>query len=295
MALHNPKEHNSQLPLVSVCITTYNHEAYIEQTLQGVFNQQTKYPLEIIIYNDCSTDNSHVIIERLTGDRNNVLYHVQETNKGISQNFYESLLAANGKYVAVLDGDDYWTDPQKIEKQIDFLEANPKYAGCFTDTFMIYGTESEKGKSGALKPKHKRSISINNIADDGFWIPTSTFVYRNSKLIKPLPEQCWSITMVDIFLFYLIIAEGSVTYLDWVSALYRKHDKGEWSGLNAKKQSKFTQHNLGLMYQYFKNLPQMEAYINTRIANQKRADQQQFGLGAKVKRYMKLMLGKMSK
>lgn len=253
------------MPLVSVCITTYNHQAFIAQTLKGVFNQKTKYPLEIIIYNDCSTDNSNQIIEKLIANKANVTYVVQKTNQGISKNFFESIVAAKGKYVAVLDGDDYWIDNKKIEKQIDFLETNTEFVGCFTDTLMTHGLDDDDYNNGKLKPKHKRNISLDTLNDGGFWIPTSTFVYKNTCLKRPLPQVSESITMVDIFLFYLIIAEGAVAYIDAITAVYRKHNLGEWSGLDAEKQWQFQTKNFSLMRGYFCDEPIMTSYINDKL------------------------------
>jgi glycosyltransferase involved in cell wall biosynthesis len=259
-----------QPPFISVCITTYNHEKFIEQTLEGVFMQKINYPVEVILYNDASSDRSDEIIRELIKDKTNVSYISQRKNKGISGNFTDSIKEAKGKYVAVLDGDDYWIDEHKLQKQIDFLESHPEYAACFTDTLVKNEVNERLTEQGALKSKHKRNISLGNLADGGFWIPTSTFAFRNELLTKPIPVIYQKIKMVDIFLFYLILEKGNLAFLDEVTAVYRKHDSGEWSGLDHLEKFEFRINNLNLMSTHFKEHKILGEWFKEQVKSQKR-------------------------
>ncbi|WP_019038851.1 glycosyltransferase family 2 protein [Psychroflexus tropicus] len=256
--------------VLSICITTYNHEKFIKQTLDGVFMQKLDATVEVIIYNDASTDNSDKIIRDAIKDRANVRYMVQAKNKGIAGNFTDSIKAARGKYVAVLDGDDYWIDEYKLQKQIEFLEAHPECKGCFTDTLVKNEMEDSLTSVGALKSKHKRHINLENLEHGGFWIPTSTFVYKNEALKQPLPQIYQQIKMVDIFLFYLILEQGTLGYIDEVTAVYRKHDSGEWSGLDSLKKLDFRIDNLTKMQIHFSEHPVLGEIFNNRAKSQKK-------------------------
>lgn len=115
-------------PLVSVCMITYNHESYIHEAIKGVLIQKTNFPFELIIGEDCSTDNTRKIIrEYETQYPEIIIAQYPETNRGMAKNFTTVIESARGKYIALCEGDDYWTDPLKLQKQVDFLEGNEEY------------------------------------------------------------------------------------------------------------------------------------------------------------------------
>ena len=114
-------------PLVSVIMITYGHEKYIEEAIRGVFLQKTNFPLELIISNDKSPDSTDEIIKNIikSAPENISVNYIQHLeNIGMLPNFISTLKMAEGKYIAVCEGDDYWTDENKLQKQIDFLEKN---------------------------------------------------------------------------------------------------------------------------------------------------------------------------
>lgn len=116
---------------VSVVMITYNHEKFIKEALESVFSQKTNFQYEIIISNDCSTDNTDEVIKKIIDKNENgnlINYTNHKNNKGMIPNFLWSIQQAKGKYIALCEGDDYWTDPYKLQKQVDFLEANPDYS-----------------------------------------------------------------------------------------------------------------------------------------------------------------------
>ena len=114
-------------PLLSILMITYNHESYIEQAIKGVFSQKVNFPVEFVISNDCSTDKTHQKIEEILKDSPEnftIKYYNHTENLGMMENFIFSLKQCHGKYIALCEGDDYWIDNNKLQKQVNFLAAN---------------------------------------------------------------------------------------------------------------------------------------------------------------------------
>ena len=127
-------------PLLSVCIITYNQENYIQKAIESVFAQETNFNIEFIISNDCSSDNSHEKIEEIIkkAPKNfSVRYFNHQQNLGMMKNFIFSLQACTGKYIALCEGDDYWIDNEKLKKQLHFLESNPDFSLCFSNSIIV--------------------------------------------------------------------------------------------------------------------------------------------------------------
>lgn len=140
---------NKLIPLVSICCITYNHEKYIRDAIEGFLIQKTSFPIEIIIHDDASTDNTPNIIKEYTNNYPNLFVTVLQTENQWSKGG-GSILArfvfplARGKYISLCEGDDYWTDPMKLQKQVVFLEHNKDhglvYTKCIrTDNMKVIG------------------------------------------------------------------------------------------------------------------------------------------------------------
>lgn len=127
-----------QSPLVSVCIITYNHEEYIEEAVKGALNQKLHYPYEIVIGDDCSTDRTVEKCKKLKEANPEKCVRIveQEKNLGMNGNWMATIQAAYGKYIAICEGDDYWIDSHKLQKQISFLEENEDYAMSSHEVYL---------------------------------------------------------------------------------------------------------------------------------------------------------------
>lgn len=133
---------NEDLPKVSVVTITYGHEKYIEDTLNGVIMQRYDGPIEFIIANDHSPDETDAVVKRYLAthvipQNIEIRYTNHSENKGMMPNFIWALQEASGTYIAFCEGDDYWTDPLKLQKQVDFLENNQDYQLCYTEFSLL--------------------------------------------------------------------------------------------------------------------------------------------------------------
>jgi glycosyltransferase involved in cell wall biosynthesis len=229
-----------QKPMVSVVMITYNHEKYIAEAMNGVFMQKCDFDIEFIIANDKSTDETdRKILEYLSEvsiPKNiKIEYANHEQNKGVSKNFKWALQQASGKYIAYCEGDDYWTDPLKLQKQVDFLEENPDYV-VTSHNARVINTTGETLKQRKL-PKLVSSTSYSQQAlKKGMHLLTLTMVYRNVNFISYFEEDFQNILNADTYLISCLGFYGKGMYLEDIQdACYRVHDGGVWS-----KKSEFT-------------------------------------------------------
>lgn len=213
---------------LSVCMITYNHEQFIAQAIESVLMQKTNFEFEIIICEDCSTDKTREICVSLKDKYpDKITLVLNKVNIGMLPNFIQALTARSGKYIALLEGDDFWTDPNKLQKQFDFLEANPEYSICFHNAFKLY-EESNTKKIFINKTKIKDTYSIDDILKQNF-IPTLSCVYRNH-LIKDFPKWFYDAMPGDWFLHILNAQFGKLKYINEIMGTYRIHAGGNYSG-----------------------------------------------------------------
>ena len=164
--------------LISVIVITYNQERYIHQALQSILSQNTDKVIEILVGNDASTDRTGEILEELARTQNLNLIQ-REQNLGASANLYDLLEHARGKYVALLEGDDYWTDPDKLQKQYDFLETHPDYIGCTHECLLVDELGNELPDQNLDWLCKKREYTIQD--HQGLYLAgqTGTLMFRN--------------------------------------------------------------------------------------------------------------------
>lgn len=210
--------------LISIVMITYNHEKYIAQAINGIFIQKTDFPIEIIIADDNSPDNTENVVNEFikkAPENISILYTKHQENKGMMKNFVWALQQASGKYIALCEGDDYWTDSSKLQKQIDFLEQNEDYVLCFSNRDIL---EEEVIKIN--KPIYKKtSFDKSEIAN--VYVPTLTAVFRN--VVEKIPQKLYS-SLIDCSLYLFLSQFGKFYYMDYSTAVYRVHDLGVYSG-----------------------------------------------------------------
>lgn len=225
-------------PLVDVNLITYNHEKFVARAIDSVLEQKTDFDYRIIIGDDCSTDQTQSIIidyarqhpERI--EPMLVLKHRGIINKdrvGI-----EVLKLSTAKYVALLDGDDYWTDPNKLQTQVDFLETHPECSVCFHNAEMFYDDGSKPPVN--LRPPDQKEISTVEDVLAGMVPLPCTALFHNRLLV--LPEYFYKVTNADWMMFALLAERGCVGYINKVMAAYRMHPEGIWSKRNRRQRLK---------------------------------------------------------
>ncbi|HMS07875.1 MAG TPA: glycosyltransferase [Pyrinomonadaceae bacterium] len=215
-------------PLLSVCIITYNHAAFIEQAIRSVIAQKHSYEWEVIIADDASTDGTSEIVTRLAAEFPKAIRAViQPQNLGPGRNFKELLSSASGKYIAYLEGDDYWTDPLKLQKQVNFLEGNPDFSVCFHDAHVVY--LNRRKNSHNIVSDLRDEFSFCDVIEKNFSVPSCSIVFRNQP-----DDFAIGLDLLDWVLLLLLARRGKVKRLDGVMAVYRQHSGG-WTNNNATK------------------------------------------------------------
>ena len=212
-------ETTGPLPLVSVLLITYNHAAYIRQALDGIVMQKGPFELEVIVGNDCSIDNTSDIIAEYDAQYPGLFRLMpQEKNLGGRRNMDRCEVAARGKYVAMIEGDDYWINPQKLAWQVEFLEMHPDFSFCFHNAQVIY--EDNSGREAHLMiTDHKQEYTLDDITR-AWNIATASVVYRNG-LMPPMPDWVYESAASDLPMFTFLAQAGRVGCLHEVMSVYR--------------------------------------------------------------------------
>lgn len=218
--------------MVSIMCITYNHSKFIAQAIESFLMQKSNFNIEIIIGDDCSNDGTTEIIDQYAAKHPNIKRLFTEKNMGAIQNVMRGALAAKGKYVATCDGDDYWTDPFKLQKQVDFLESNPEYIICTHYTKEINADDTEVTYMNC-NPKPLSYSFSDLIVNKQYQTSTVTLLYRNLEDVRKLYMQNWflKVNACDKFLkLYSTWKTGKKIYvLPETMSVYRKHSGGIWS------------------------------------------------------------------
>lgn len=229
-------------PVVSICCLTYNHILYIRQCLDGFMMQKINFPIEILIYDDASTDGTQGIIreyEKKYPDIIKPIYQKEnQYSKGIKVSLVYNYSRAKGKYIALCEGDDYWTDPYKLQKQVDFLESHPDYVMC-SHRFNQYIQEKELLEEEQDKDFKGADYDLKNLIGGKWLTQTLTVMYRRSALdLKRYAAYGMS---MDMILFYELLRNGKGYCFPDIMAVYRLHNGGVWSevSLNTRRLVEF--------------------------------------------------------
>lgn len=221
-------------PKVSVCLVTYNQEALVSQAVESVLAQRTSFAIELVIGEDHSTDGTRDVVRafaRQHPDRVRVL--LQRVNRGLLANFSDTFAACRGEYVALLDGDDYWTSPDKLEKQARFLDGHPACTICFHDTAVLL-QDGRFCPENYTSPDQRPLSTITDLFETNFIATCSAMVRRSA--VPALPSWYYDCCWEDWPLYILLATRGSIGYLPEVMAVYRSHGQGLWSGLGVAEQ-----------------------------------------------------------
>lgn len=226
------------VPLLSISCITYNHVNYIRQALDGFLMQKTSFPFEIIIHDDASNDGTREIIEEYHKKFPELIFpYFQKENqyskgiRGITMRY--NYPRCRGKYIALCEGDDYWTDPNKLQKQVDFLEKNEDYIACFHNALIENEITNQVHKYHDWTDSREVS-KIEVIEIGGYVFPTASLVFRNSIDYNWLLKHAYC-SAGDLVLSIELIKKGNLYYLDDIMCNYRRHIGGVYSNLTVNK------------------------------------------------------------
>jgi len=215
--------------MVSVCMITYNHDKYISQAIEGVLIQKADFQIELVIGEDYSTDSTREICEKYASMYPNIIRLLpSHKNLGMMPNFIRTLQACTGKYIALCEGDDYWTDPYKLQKQVDFLEANPGYVFTFHDA-LILNQKTGETRVRIGDRKIDTTVDLKSLITQKN-ITTASILSRNILDYNSFPSWFSLITNGDYGLCVLLAERGLGKYIPEVMSVYRFHEGGVWSG-----------------------------------------------------------------
>jgi len=260
-------------PLVSICCVTYNHEKYIEDAIQGFLSQKTSFPYEILIHDDASTDSTAKIIRKYQVKYPKRVFPFIQNENQYSKGVKVSPILfkrARGKYIAWCEGDDYWIDSEKLQKQVSFLEENPEYVLCFHNILWFWQDSEREPEIREKSPKDTYTLENHIKPDERATVGhTSTAVFLRT-LTENLPEWFYNAVYEDVPLFAYIGGFGLTKYINEVMAVHRIYP----DSLSSKKKNlKFLMNKLRMYkaidkhyrYQYHNLLKEKLSYYYQKI------------------------------
>jgi glycosyltransferase involved in cell wall biosynthesis len=222
-------------PEVSVLIFTYNHEPFIVQAVESVLAQRTDFPYEVIISEDCSTDRTRDLVRALQeGHPDRIRLVLSETNQNDNAVLSRAVQLARGDLIATLDGDDYWTSPEKLQRQRDHLRAHPEQSACFHNALVVYDDGSRPPEPH--NPENQPTLIFGEDLWTGDPVATCSAMFRRAVIVD-LPEWYRTALVGDWPLFMLSADHGPIGYLSDMMAVYRIHARGYWSGQSLAEQA----------------------------------------------------------
>ena len=224
-------------PFVSICCMTYNHENYIRQCLDGFVMQQTTFPIEILVHDDASTDSTSVMVKEYEEKYPHLFRCVyQIENQFAKQNAFVNIILpmSRGKYIALCDGDDYWTDPHKLQKQVDLLEAHPECSMAVAKTDVYRLKDGQFHYQQTFGGEEKDLLYFDDIYK-GCYFHTSTYVIPKINII-PLVKYRDLVTG-DTAIRFILIDIGPFVLLRETVSVYRVTGEGTWSNQSSYEQT----------------------------------------------------------
>ncbi len=244
--------------VVSICCITYNQEPYIRDALDGFLGQKTSFPYEVLIHDDASTDGTAEIIREYAKAYPRRIRPILQTENQYAKGLYNvsgtyNFPRARGRYIAMCEGDDCWTDPYKLQRQVDFMERHPECSLVFHSARIdVLGRALTERK---MRPyKRSRKVMPEEIIDKTSGYPTASLLFRTD-MVKELPDFYVNAPLADIPLQLMAAARGWAYYMDRPMCVYRLGGASSWTtfmkqGDYERKQEQYY-HQMKEMYKSF--------------------------------------------
>ena len=258
---------SEKTPLVSVCTLAYNHEPYIRECLDGILMQKTDFAFELLIHDDASTDGTADIIREYETKYPDIIKPIYQTenqySKGVKVSLTYQYPRAKGKYIAMCEGDDYWTDPLKLQKQVDFMEANEDIPCCFhrVDIFRQNENKFEKGSLPKFIKEDDNNEGEFFTNDDRLekWFAYILAIMFRTKYVDYLAENSkkYEFAFNDNHVIYYLMKDSKAYYFKDSMATYRINDGGVFG-------NKDKTYKLSYSYSLTKEMYEVENNSNTK-------------------------------
>lgn len=280
-------------PLVSICCISFNHEDFLEKALDGFLIQETNFPFEILVHDDASTDRSADIIRAYEAKYPNLIQPIYQTENQYSQNI-EPMSAYNysrakGKYIAICEGDDYWTGTSKLQLQADFLEANEDYSICYHNSTVVDEHDNMVSK---MKHPSPRDYNQDEMLLGEVFILTNTVLFKTftPEELKHFRNQFRKAFNGDMALMHHLGFLGKCKYMDNVDyAAYRVHSGGIWSAIDEVKKIEHLSKSKRLMQENLSSRPELIKKMDKSIASDFAVSLSRILLSLDFKGYMRLL------
>jgi len=255
-------------PFVSIVCLAYNHESFIRDAIEGFLLQKTSFPVEILIHDDASVDKTADIIREYEARFPNLIKPIYQTENQYSQGNRPgriNRMRAKGKYVALCEGDDYWTDPLKLQKQVDFLERNEEYSMACTN-FSMVDENRDLIKKWGWEDGGKREYIDQETILGRFTPQTLTVLLRRDYLNKvdPLLDE-YDFPNGDVALFSAITGYGPCYFLNEITGCYRLNMNGIWSKKEISEQLKMRLTTFRNLLNFYSNDKKLRKVIYQRL------------------------------
>lgn len=239
---------SNDMPMVTISCATYNHVKYISKTIECFLNQVTTFPIEIIIHDDCSTDGTADIIRKYAEAYPNIIIPLYESENQYSKHndYVAELLRkkTRGKYTAICEGDDFWTDNNKLQKQINFLENNMEYSLC-AHKALVHELYKDRLDHRMPRISKDTDYSTDKIIENGPLFATCSIVYRSN--IMPLPAAFSANGFSDYQLAIYASFKGKVRCFKDEMSQYNHGVDGSWTKKTINNNNALVEHNLELI------------------------------------------------
>lgn len=226
-----PEPYSKKEIMVSICCLAYNHEKYIREALDGFLMQKTDFAFEVLIHDDASTDGTAEIIREYEKKYPHLINALCQTENQYSRGIDVYVLnarRARGKYIADCEGDDYWTDPHKLQKQVDYLESHPSCSAAFHAALNV---DAESGRTiSYFRPSNESRLFRTGevIERGGGFFSTNSVMYR-ANLLERLPDFFHNASVGDYPMIIYLSTEGELYYSDEVMSAYRSNVRDSWT------------------------------------------------------------------
>ncbi|HZV68629.1 MAG TPA: glycosyltransferase [Saprospiraceae bacterium] len=245
-------------PLASISCMTFNHAPFIRQCLDHLLSQKTNFPFEIVIHDDASTDGTKEIVEEYVLRYPDIIFPYYQNENQYSKGLrglpsMYNYPRCRGRYIAICEGDDYWPDPLKLQRQVDFLESHQDYVLTFHD-FSVVDEKDQIIDASPLPHRYQRDASSEDLIMGRLLTMTVTLCFRN--VITAFPPEKYKVTNGDTFLISMLGYYGKGKWMgDKIEkAMYRSHSGGVWSMISNDDKLPVRVNTFYWLYKYYNRI-----------------------------------------